>query len=192
MNRPKARKKVAGVGKVTHRRKTTRKKRGVGSIDIEQTGMKILALGGGAAGARLLNTVLIKQFPTLTPMISGLIQVAAGAVIPMFVKNEIVANVGNGMIANGVMVELVNFGIISGVGATGRTMQYRVNGTSALSAVGRTRRRVGNTSQLSAVGNTSQLSAVGGGAIRQINGGAIRQVNGPAIRQYNTIGKSRY
>lgn len=194
MTKPKKRKKaVAGVGKVTRRRKTTRR-RGVGSIDIEQIGMKVLALGGGAIAARLLNTMMVKQFPTLSPIISGAIQIAAGVAIPMFVKAPVMANVGNGMIANGVMVEAVNFGIISGIGATPRTMQYRVSGTSQMSAVGAQRRRkmIGNTSQLSAVGNTSQLSAVGDTAIRQISGGAIRQVNGPAIRQVNGIPRQRF
>jgi len=133
----------------------------------------------------LSNTILVKQFPTLTPMVSGLIQIAAGVAVPMFVKAPWMGYVGSGLIGNGVMVEAVNLGLLSGgIGATPRTMTYRVNGTSNLSAVGRTGRRK--------IGGTSNLSTVGGGTANLATVGSPANRTGANNIMPKSVGRSRY
>jgi hypothetical protein len=88
----------------------------------------------GAVAARELNTLAVKFFPTLTPMISGILQMGVGFMLPKFVKGAFFANMADGMIANGGMVTIVSTGIISG---TSDTMTYRINGTSNLKVIGR-------------------------------------------------------
>lgn len=152
------------------KRKATGKRRnrrisGVGKMNLEQIGMKILGYGAGSVAARELNTVLVKQFPTLSTTITCMVQIAAGVFLPMFVpKSQFVADMGGGMIANGVMAEVVNLGIISGAP---ETMSYRINGTSRLNVIGRTNRlpRVAGA-------GTSNLSVIAGERPRINNGGS--------------------
>lgn len=116
--------------KAHHRpvRRTKKRVSGIGSMDLKGIGMKVAGLGVGSIGARELNTILTKQFPSITPMISGFIQIAVGVFLPVMVKgSKFIADVGDGMIANGVMVEAVNLGLISGV-SPGSRMSYRVSG----------------------------------------------------------------
>lgn len=123
---------TAGKRKTTGRRR--RRISGIGGIDIKGLAMKVAGLGVGAIAARELNTIAVKQFPSLTPMVSGFIQIGVGVMLPMLVKGSaFVADIGDGMIANGVMVEAVNLGLISGMG--NRSMSYRINGPGQLRAI---------------------------------------------------------
>lgn len=122
--------KVGAAKKRTHRRR-----RGIrGANDISGMLQKAGGLVVGAVAARELNTLAVKFFPTLSPMISGIIQMGAGFVLPKFVKGAFFQNMADGMIANGGMVTIVSTGIISGAGDT---MTYRINGTSNLKVIGR-------------------------------------------------------
>jgi hypothetical protein len=123
-----ARKKVSG----TKRKTTTRRRKrvsGIGSLDVGGIAMTVVGLGVGAIAARELNTILVKQFPTLTPTMVGLGQIAIGVALPMFMKSKLGTDIGNGMVAFGVQVEAVNFGLISGIGAApNRSVSYRLSG----------------------------------------------------------------
>ncbi len=129
------RRKAAVSGK---KRKTTRRRRrisGIGSLDIGGMATTAAAVGAGAVGARLLNTVVLAKMTSITPLMSGAIQTVAGAVLPMFVKNnQFVANMGKGMMANGVMVMVVSTGAISGLGSAD-TMTYRINGRQRMNGI---------------------------------------------------------
>lgn len=168
MYRPVKKRAMSGTKKkpAIGRRKTTRRRRrisGIGKIDAKGIGMQVVGLTIGAAGGRELNAILVKQFPTLTPTVSGLIQIGVGVLLPMVVKgNALVANIGNGMIANGGMVELVNLGVISGVRPS--AMSYRINGSSQLSSIagGGRFHRLSGASDLSAVAGMPKRRKISG------------------------------
>lgn len=108
-------------------------------FNIQGMAMKIVALGAGSVGARALNAILVKMKPNLSPTMSGVIQIAAGVLLPYVIKgNKFIADMSDGAIANGVMVTAVSLGVISGtgIGAVGRgTMRYRVNGYPGFNAM---------------------------------------------------------
>lgn len=152
-----ARRKISGGGigrkrrSPAKRKTSTRRRRrgisGIGSIDIGGLATKIAGLGAGSIAARELNSVLIKEFPTLTPLVSALIQVGGGVILPMLVKNNRwVADMGDGMIANGVMVAAVNVGIISGTNPS--MMSYRIGNA--------------NGGRLNVIAGGQQLRAIAG------------------------------
>lgn len=154
-----ARRKVGGTRKVsgTKRKKTTTRRRrrvsGIGSINLGGVAMTVLGLGVGAIAARELNTILVKQFPTLSPEIVGLAQIGIGVVLPMVVKSKLGTDIGNGMVAFGVQVEAVNLGLISGIGANNK-VSYRLSGAPLNQNV------IGYTNQ-NVIGNPNQR-VVGG------------------------------
>lgn len=152
----KKRKKVSGkvgAAKVGSRRRApVRRRRVSGSGDLQ--GMLEVA-GGlilGSVAARELNTVIVKQFPGFSPLLSGLVQAGAGFVIPMMVKAPFAQYIGYGMVANGGMVAIVSTGLISGL--NNESVSYRINGgTSRLPVV---------TGRRSIVSGTSNLPVVSG------------------------------
>lgn len=112
---------------------TTRRRRRVGAAnDFGGMAQKAGGLVVGAVAARELNTLAVKFFPGLTPMMSGIIQMGVGFMLPKFVKGAFFQNMADGMIANGGMVTVVSTGIITG---TDGTLTYRINGTSNLKVV---------------------------------------------------------
>lgn len=120
----KRRRKAAPKRRTTHRRR--RRISGLSGSDLSGIAMKVLGVGTGAIAARELNTIAVKQFPGLSPLLSGVGQVVAGIVLPMVVKNnKFVADMGDGMAANGVMVIAVSTGVISGAN---NTVSYRISG----------------------------------------------------------------
>jgi hypothetical protein len=135
------RKVVPGIRrKPAKKRKTTTRRRrrvsGIGSLDVSGIAMTVLGLGAGAIIARELNTVAVKEFPTISPTIMGLVQIAAGVAVPYFIKSKLGQDVGNGMIAFGVQVEAVNLGLISGVGMPNKTVSYRIHGVPQQRVIG--------------------------------------------------------
>ncbi len=141
------------------RKRTSHRRGGIrGAGDIGGMVQKAGGLVVGAVAARELNTLAVKFFPTLTPMISGLLQIGAGYFLPKLVKGPFFANMGDGMIANGGMVVVVSTGVISGAGDT---MTYRVNGTSMLNVVS------GGTSRLNVVaGPTTRVNNISPSPVR--------------------------
>jgi hypothetical protein len=141
--------------RTTKAKTTHRRRRRVSGTKTDIMGMAEQA-GGlilGSVGARELNTIAIKMFPTLTPTMSGLAQMAIGFVLPKMVKGAFFQAVGNGMVANGGMVLVVSTGIING---PNDRLAYRINGTSNLKVIGKTGNLhvVAGTSNLPVVGNT--------------------------------------
>ena len=128
---------VGGGRKKTHtaKRKTThRRRRHIGAAgNIGSMATEAVSIVAGAVAAREFNTLAVKFFPSLSPMVSGILQVGLGFALPKFVKGSFVAGMGKGMIANGGMVAIVSTGLING----SDTMTYRINGTNQLSVVGR-------------------------------------------------------
>lgn len=159
---PKTSGKVTGKRKVTHRRK--RHRRVNGANDIGGMAIKVLALGAGAIAARELNTVMVNFMPTLKPLYSGLIQVAAGVALGHFVKGPFFANMADGMQANGIMVTAVSTGLINGpstasyrIAGPGRALNV-INGPAAgLSVVNGPQTRVNNIPGL--VNNLPRVTA---------------------------------
>lgn len=119
-------------------RRTHRRRRISGTKDIMGAVTEAAGLGVGAVAGRELNTIMVKFMPSFAnnPLISGALQVAAGYILPKVVKGQpFVANIGKGMMANGVMVMVVSTGIISG---TRDKVSYRLpglNGTRHLPVV---------------------------------------------------------
>jgi hypothetical protein len=121
-------------GPVAGKKRTHRRRRGIGAskLNIEDMAMTAGGLIAGSVAARELNTVIVKQFPSFSALVSGLVQMGLGFIIPMFVKNnKFVRDMGYGMIANGGMVTIVSTGLISGQ----KRLSYRVNGPLNLDAV---------------------------------------------------------
>lgn len=144
--------------KAPAKRRTVRR-RISGAGDIGGMALTVAGLGAGSIAARELNTLLVKFMPSLgtSPMLSGGIQVGVGLFLPKFVKGPFMANVGMGMIANGVMVMAVSTGIING--APDR-VAYRLNGSAVQ------QRRMNGTANLPVVSGTGNLPIVAGRAAK--------------------------
>lgn len=121
----------------TAKRKTHRRRRISGAGDVSGMAQKAGGLVLGAVAARELNTLAVKMLPSLSPLMSGVLQMAVGFVLPKFVKGAFFQNLGDGMVANGGMVAIVSTGVITG---EGNMMAYKLNGTSRLNVVNGTAR----------------------------------------------------
>jgi hypothetical protein len=130
------RRKIGGTHHKTAKKVTRHHRRHRRISGANDIGGALQSAGGvivGSIAARELNTLLVKFMPTLSPMLSGVIQMATGFVLPKMVKgSSFVDNVGKGMIANGGMVLVVSTGMISGVSSR---MAYKINGTSHLQVI---------------------------------------------------------
>lgn len=146
--------KKSGVGKARKPAPRRRRRRVSGANDIGGALMKVGGLGAGAIAARELNTILVKFMPSLgtSPMLSAGLQIAFGYFLPKFAKGAFFANMGDGAIANGVMVFVVSTGVISGadnvssyrIGSAGTSYLRAVNGTGNLKVINGENNRVGN------------------------------------------------
>lgn len=101
--------------KVHHRRRRSSR---VGAIDVKKIGTKILGVAGGAFVGRTLANVAGKSFPTLSGTYVGLGIAAVGALVPKFVKNDLGAALGDGILAIGVLQSMQSLNVIQGIGAT--------------------------------------------------------------------------
>jgi hypothetical protein len=159
-------KKISGV----KRRKSPRgrRRRISGTNDMMPMIEKGAGLVLGACLARELNT-LAANFVTLSPMVSGFMQMGIGFVMPKLIKGPWGEYIGDGMVANGGMVVVVSTNVISG--ANDRVGAYQVNGTS----------------NLPVINGTSNLPVISGNRImntnRQIAGNRIQNSVGP-MTQY--------
>lgn len=141
-----------------HKKKHSRRRRhtmsGVGS------GMtSALSMIAGAVAGRILQSKLESK---VNPKILAVGQIAAGVFLPKLVKNKFVAGVGTGMVINGGVTALNQFGVISAVsgmvGASDYSLDY-VSGTDNLTAIA----GVGITDQGIMTGaDTDRLSVVAG------------------------------
>lgn len=115
--------------KVTGRRKTHRRKRArVGAVgNFSGIATKLAGLGVGAVASREIITLIAKMFPTMTPTIAAMLQIALGIFTPQLVKSSFGNDMGDGAAAAGFQNLLVNLGVISGVNGPNDRMSYRVN-----------------------------------------------------------------
>ena len=101
--------------KVTHHRRHKR-----GSMHGVQTmAMKGVSVIAGGVAAQVLSNVIATQFATSTMKnyLQAGAPIVAGFLLPKFVKSDIGAGIGAGMIAVGGVKLLQSFGVISGVPA---------------------------------------------------------------------------
>lgn len=139
-----------------HKKRHTRRRRhsmsGVGG------GMtNVLAMVAGAVAGRVLQS---KFESKVNPKILAAGQIALGIFLPKIVKNKIAAGVGAGMVVNGGVTALNQFGVIAAVSGLGAdySLDY-VSGTDNLSVLAG---GVGVTDQGIMTGDTDRLSVVAG------------------------------
>ena len=114
--------------KSTHRRKRSR----MGATGSNMT--NILAMVAGAVAGRILQS---KVLPNVDAKIKAVGQIAVGLMLPRFVKNKLAAGIGTGMVINGSVTALTQFGVVSaiaGIGASDYALDY-VSGTDNLSVL---------------------------------------------------------
>lgn len=166
----------------THRRKHhTRRRRvsGTGAMGgmLTKAGGLIL----GAVAARELNTVIVKFAPSFSPLMSGIVQMGVGFILPKVVKGPFFQDIGDGMIANGGMVTVVSTGLISGMNDR---MAYKINGTA-------NHRVVNGTAGMPVVSGIvgPAYSAIAGGTANYsvVNGPQTRTSNNPIPGQVNRV-----
>ena len=111
-----------------HRRKTHHRRR-VGAS--KGMGSAIKKIGGIAAGAFAARLVVTKLGATMNPKIANAIPIVLGVLVPRFIKSDIGQGIGDGLIAVGVLGELQQFNVVSGIG-------YMAPGVAALTHTGAT------------------------------------------------------
>jgi hypothetical protein len=85
----------------------------MGAINLQGIGMKILGIAAGA----FVDNLARKNFTSLDQKILGAIEIAAGVLIPKWMKSPLGEGLGDGLIAVGTINLLKSFSVISGVGA---------------------------------------------------------------------------
>lgn len=121
--------------KHTKKRHSRRKHSGMGAIGGGVT--SILSIVAGAVIGKVVAKRLESTAGAKTLAVG---QIAAGAILPRFIKNKFVAGIGTGMIVNGAMSGLQSFGVISAingmVGADEIAVEYdTMSGTDELQAI---------------------------------------------------------
>jgi len=93
---------------------------------------------GIVAGA-VVGKVVATKFSNMNPKIMAAVQIGAGVMLPRFMKNNFVRNMGTGLIVNGAVTGLQSFGVISAingfVGADNVSYDYEMSGTDELTAI---------------------------------------------------------
>jgi len=70
-------------------------------FNFKEMPVKVGGIAAGVAGAKVVNNLIVSNFPTVKPAMSGGAILIAGAVLPSFVKGVFMDNVGAGMMAKG-------------------------------------------------------------------------------------------
>lgn len=118
----------------SHKRKSTHRRRRSHMGATGGTMTTMLSMVAGAVAGRILQSKLSSK---VDPKILAVGQIAVGLVLPRFVKNKFVAGIGTGMVINGGVTALSQFGVISavaGIGAADYALDY-VSGTDNLSVL---------------------------------------------------------
>jgi hypothetical protein len=95
------------------RHHSTSRRRRVGAVNMKSALMKVAGIGAGVFAGRLLTT---KLSATLSPAILGGVTILAGVMVPKYIKSDLGQGLGDGLVAVGVLAELQNFGLLSGIG----------------------------------------------------------------------------
>jgi len=140
-----------------HKRKHTSRRRRHSMSGVGGGMTNVLAMVAGAVAGRVLQSKLESK---VNPKILAAGQIALGIFLPKMVKNKIAAGIGAGMVVNGGVTALNQFGVISAVsGMADYSLDY-VSGTDNLSILAG---GVGVTDQGIMTGDsTDRLSVVAG------------------------------
>ena len=141
-----------------HKRKHTSRRRRHSMSGIGGGMTNVLAMVAGAVAGRVLQSKLESK---VNPKILAAGQIALGIFLPKMVKNKIAAGIGAGMVVNGGVTALNQFGVISAVsGMVGAdySLDY-VAGTDNLSILAG---GVGVTDQGIMTGDVDRLSVLAG------------------------------
>ena len=133
-----------------HRRSHTRRRR-VSGVGMKGVLVKVAGIGAGIFAGRLVSTKLT----SLNPKISGAIVIAAGVLLPKYLKGDFGSGMGDGLISAGVLAELQSFNVISGIG-------YATPGNSALTNTGANGYRPSTARTVGDAGRPIMRSTVGG------------------------------
>ncbi len=98
-----------------HRRHHTRRRR-ISGPNMKSALMKVAGIGAGVFAGRLITT---KLGASLSPTILGAVVIVGGVMIPKYMKSDLGQGIGDGLVAVGILGELQQFGIISGIGYPG-------------------------------------------------------------------------
>ena len=91
----------------------------------------ILSVVAGAVAGKFIQSKLSDK---VNPKILAGGQIVAGIFLPKLVKNEFMKGVGVGMIANGGVTALSEFGVLSGIGADDTTVEY-IGGSDEIATI---------------------------------------------------------
>ena len=105
---------------------------GVGKMDIGHGIMTAVGVAGGVAGGAMLQS---KVLGSQSPMIQAGVCIAAGILLPTFVKSPIMQSVGAGLMAAGAIPLLRKANIISGIGADDYVVPVSISGADGDLAV---------------------------------------------------------
>lgn len=98
----------------------TKKRRSMGAVKKRKESIARLGgLVGGAVATGMINKyvtpMLAKSIGEHTPKVLAALEIAVGYFLPAYVKGELVAGIGDGMIAAGGLGLLKEFGVINGI-----------------------------------------------------------------------------
>lgn len=105
--------------KHTKRHHSRRRHHGMGAA--ASTAMDIVGVVAGAVIGKFAQSKLSSR---VNPKILAGSQIAVGLLLPRFVKSPLVKNIGVGMIANGGVTALSEFGVLSGIGMDEPMTEY--------------------------------------------------------------------
>ena len=106
-----------------------RKRSGMGAVGTSAT--TILSVVAGAVAGKFIQSKLSSK---VNPKILAGGQIVAGIFLPKLVRNEFMKGVGVGMIANGGVTALSEFGVLAGIGADDTTVEY-IGGSDMLQTI---------------------------------------------------------
>jgi hypothetical protein len=99
----------------THRKASPRRRRRIGGIGKRrENGMRLIGLVAGAVAPAFIGMIKINGNP-IDPKIVGGASLVVGYLLPTFIKGDLAAGVGDGMIASGGVTLLKEFNVISGI-----------------------------------------------------------------------------
>lgn len=118
--------------KHTKKRHHSRKRHSMSGIGGDMMGT--LTVIGGAVLGRVLSTKLSSK---VNPKVLAGGQIAVGLFAPKMLKNKFVGNLAQGMLINGGVSLLKEFGVISAINGIGETddIQYQLSGSDSINVI---------------------------------------------------------
>ncbi len=129
------RKKTASRRRTSTRRKSSPRRRRIGAVRASRrgNGMRLVGLVAGAIAPAFIGMIKINGNP-IDPKIVGGASLVAGYLLPTFIKGDLAAGVGDGMIASGGVTLLKEFNVISGIPVIAGWQDMKtINGTGTQS-----------------------------------------------------------